>query len=178
MPRLRSGRPPWPRPTRSSTETRARRLAARAAAAARCRARPLARPEPKLEPLPYRCDAGSPHAPHAPGARAARGEPAAGQRTGAGAGTSPAQGRASKPVAPAAPAAPAAPKPGRQLSGQIEGPSVVVDAAQMPKPFSESPLFAELVKQGKLPPVDQRLPQEPPVIKPSHEAGQVSATRT
>src|SRR5438067_3625575 len=82
---------------------------------------------------------------------------------------------AAKPTA-APPAAPAAAKPGRQLIGQLEGPSVVIDAAQFPKTFSEAPMLAELVKQGKLPPVEQRLPEEPLVIKPVHEIGKYGGT--
>jgi peptide/nickel transport system substrate-binding protein len=77
---------------------------------------------------------------------------------------------------PAAAAAPAAAKPGRQLIGQLEGPSVVTDVAQFPKTYSESPIFADLVKQGKLPPVEQRLPEEPLVIKPVHEIGKYGGT--
>jgi len=38
--------------------------------------------------------------------------------------------------------------------------------------FSEAPGLAELVKQGKLPPVEKRLPQEPKVIVPVEEVGQ------
>ncbi len=37
--------------------------------------------------------------------------------------------------------------------------------------FSESPDLAELVKQGKLPPVDQRLPKEPLVVAPIEKIG-------
>src|SRR5712692_2711763 len=94
----------------------------------------------------------------------------------------PAPAAATAPAAPAAPAVanptavPAAAKPGRQLIGQLEGPSVVVDALQMPKTFGESPIFADLVKQGKLPPVEQRLPEEPLVIKPVHEIGKYGGT--
>ncbi|MBV9546460.1 MAG: ABC transporter substrate-binding protein, partial [Chloroflexi bacterium] len=55
----------------------------------------------------------------------------------------------------------AAQTPGRQLIGKLEGPSIVTDAAQLPKKFSEAPALADLVKQGKLPPVEQRLPEEP-----------------
>ena len=32
--------------------------------------------------------------------------------------------------------------------------------------FSEAPQLAELVEQGKLPPVEERLPQEPAVVEP------------
>jgi len=42
--------------------------------------------------------------------------------------------------------------------------------------FSESPVLAELVKQGKLPPVKERLPKEPIVIDPVEEIGQYGGT--
>src|SRR5438105_13992518 len=44
---------------------------------------------------------------------------------------------------PTVASAPAAAKPGRQLIGQLEGPSVVVDTAQMPRRFSEAPALAD-----------------------------------
>ncbi len=37
--------------------------------------------------------------------------------------------------------------------------------------FNEAPALAKLVKAGQLPPVDQRLPKEPPVIKPVDQVG-------
>ena len=42
--------------------------------------------------------------------------------------------------------------------------------------FSEAPMLADLVKQGKLPPVEQRLPQEPLVVAPLEEIGQYGGT--
>jgi len=36
----------------------------------------------------------------------------------------------------------------------------------VPKKFNEAPMLAELVKQGKLPPVEERLPEEPFVVGP------------
>jgi len=93
---------------------------------------------------------------------------------------------AAKPAAPAQPAAAATPagatqpgaatKPGRQLIGKLEGPSVVTDAAQLPRKFAEAPALADLVKQGKLPPFEQRLPEEPLVIQPVHEVGRYGGT--
>ena len=38
--------------------------------------------------------------------------------------------------------------------------------------YNEAPMLAELVKQGKLPPVEKRLPQEPKVMVPVEEIGQ------
>ncbi|HOP95004.1 MAG TPA: hypothetical protein PL130_04460, partial [Dictyoglomaceae bacterium] len=34
------------------------------------------------------------------------------------------------------------------------------------KKYNESPMLAQLVKQGKLPPVEERLPKNPIVVKP------------
>jgi hypothetical protein len=48
---------------------------------------------------------------------------------------------------------------------------VVVDPAQFPKTFKEAPQLAELVKAGKLPPVAERIGQDPLVIKSVHEIG-------
>src|SRR5512132_2265274 len=52
------------------------------------------------------------------------------------------------------------------LIGKLEGPEVVTDAAKAPKTFNEAPALAELVKQGKLPAVAERIGQDPLVIKP------------
>lgn len=43
--------------------------------------------------------------------------------------------------------------------------------AAAPAKFKESPLLADMVKAGKLPPVEQRLPANPRVIKPRESAG-------
>src|SRR5215471_8417564 len=59
-------------------------------------------------------------------------------------------------------------KPGAHLIGKLEGAEVVTDPAQVPKRFSEAPQLAELVKAGKLPPVEQRIGQDPLVVKPLH----------
>lgn len=42
--------------------------------------------------------------------------------------------------------------------------------------YNEAPMLAELVKQGKLPPVEQRLPKNPVVIEPWEEIGQYGGT--
>ena len=68
------------------------------------------------------------------------------------------------------------PKIGTQLIGKLEGPELIRDPAKWPKKFNEAPMLAELVKQGKLPPVEQRVPQEPLVIKPVHEIGRYGGT--
>ena len=68
------------------------------------------------------------------------------------------------------------PKLGAQLIGKLEGPELVLDPAKWPTKFSEAPVLAELVKQGKLPPVEQRVPQEPMVVKPLHGIGRYGGT--
>jgi peptide/nickel transport system substrate-binding protein len=83
-----------------------------------------------------------------------------------------AQQPAAATAAPAAkPAATAEPKIGANLIGKLEGPTVITDAAQFPKTFKEAPALAELVKQGKLPPVAERIGQDPLVVKPLKEIG-------
>jgi len=65
-----------------------------------------------------------------------------------------------------------------QLVGKLEGPEIIRDAAQFPKKFGEAPMLAELVKAGKLPAVDQRLPnpEDLMVFKPLHETGKYGGT--
>src|ERR1700738_5008511 len=63
------------------------------------------------------------------------------------------------------------------LVGKLENPTIVTDPAQWPKKFGEAPALAELVKAGKLPPVEQRIPQEPMVIKPLRSVGKYGGTR-
>src|SRR2546421_4704169 len=62
------------------------------------------------------------------------------------------------------------------LIGKLEGPEVVADPAKFPKTFKEAPQLAELVKAGKLPPVAERIGQDPLVIKPLHEVGRYGGT--
>lgn len=62
------------------------------------------------------------------------------------------------------------------LVGQLEGPTIITDPAQWPKTFQEAPMLTELVKAGKLPSVDQRVPQEPMVLKPLRSAGKYGGT--
>ena len=80
------------------------------------------------------------------------------------------------PAAPAAPTqAPAAPKPAATEALKAAAPTDAPKAAA-PAPaagkFKESPMLAELVKAGKLPPVDQRLPKEPFVVGPGELVGE------
>ena len=62
------------------------------------------------------------------------------------------------------------------LIGEMEGATVLLDPAQWPKSFKEAPMLAEQVKAGKLPPVEQRIPDEPLVLKPVHEIGKYGGT--
>lgn len=57
------------------------------------------------------------------------------------------------------------------LIGTLEGPEVVTDPALFPTTFQEAPQLAELVQAGELPPVQERIGQDPLVIKPVHEVG-------
>src|SRR6185369_9662662 len=67
-------------------------------------------------------------------------------------------------------------KIGTHLIGKLEGPELVLDATKWPKKFAEAPMLAELVKQGKLPPVDKRVPDEPMVVKPLQSIGRYGGT--
>ncbi len=64
-------------------------------------------------------------------------------------------------------------KVGAQYIGKLEGPEIIRDVAKFPKAFKEAPVLAELVKAGKLPPVDKRLPEvaDLMVVKPLREIG-------
>jgi peptide/nickel transport system substrate-binding protein len=62
------------------------------------------------------------------------------------------------------------------LIGKLEGPEVVTDPAKFPKTLSEAPQLAALVKAGKLPPVAERVGQDPLVIKPLREIGKYGGT--
>jgi peptide/nickel transport system substrate-binding protein len=112
----------------------------------------------------------------APAAGAATQPPAAAAQTqaspAAAATTAPAAGAAAKPSADNKPAAAL----GSNLIGKLEGPTIVTDPAQMPKAFKEAPMLADMVKAGKLPPVEQRLPSEPMVLKPLRAIGQYGGT--
>jgi peptide/nickel transport system substrate-binding protein len=83
---------------------------------------------------------------------------------------------AAKPAAAAQPAAkPGEQKLGAQLVGKWEG-GEILQGATRPAKLGESPLLAELVKAGKLPPVEQRVPDEPMVIKPLESIGKYGGT--
>lgn len=78
--------------------------------------------------------------------------------------------------APAAEPKPAAPtavtKPAAPVSKELKSPVVKT----IPKKFNDPPMLAELVKAGKLPPIDQRLPEEPLVVQPFDEIGSYGGT--
>ena len=67
-------------------------------------------------------------------------------------------------------------KLGANLIGKLEGAEVVTDPALIPKTFKEAPQLAELVKAGKLPPVQERIGQDPLVVKPLREIGKYGGT--
>jgi peptide/nickel transport system substrate-binding protein len=75
--------------------------------------------------------------------------------------------------APAAATSTPAPQLGAHLIGKLEGPEIIRDTTRFPQAFKEAPMLAELVKAGKLPPVEQRLPEPADlmVIKPLKEIG-------
>ena len=60
---------------------------------------------------------------------------------------------------------------GGSLMGQLEGPRVVSDFERFPSQFQESPALADLVQQGELPPVQERIGSDPLVIEPVREIG-------
>src|SRR5215510_3792643 len=65
---------------------------------------------------------------------------------------------------------------GANLIGKLEGAEVITDPTKFPKRFKEAPALAELVKAGKLPPVQERIGQDPLVVKPLREIGRYGGT--
>jgi peptide/nickel transport system substrate-binding protein len=83
----------------------------------------------------------------------------------------------STPGGTAAPGgSPAPDTAGKFPLGKLEGATVVVDAARVPKTFKEAPELAALVQQGKLPPVAERIGQDPLVLQPAHGIGRYGGT--
>lgn len=91
--------------------------------------------------------------------------------------------------APAAPTAAPAPKAADPTKAPepTKAPAAAPAATKAPEPtkapaaapasqFKEAPMLAELVKAGKLPPIEKRLPPSPQVIKPIKEVGQYGGT--
>jgi peptide/nickel transport system substrate-binding protein len=62
------------------------------------------------------------------------------------------------------------------LVGKLDGPTIITDKAQWPKVVGEAPQLAALVKEGKLPPVAQRVPSEPLVLRPLRSIGTYGGT--
>src|SRR5206468_8280427 len=83
---------------------------------------------------------------------------------------------AALPLGAALAQGPGEPKLGSQLIGKLEGPELIIDPARWPKKFAEAPLLAEMVKAGKLPPVEKRVPDEPMVVKPLQSLGRYGGT--
>jgi len=77
-------------------------------------------------------------------------------------------------VAPTAAPAAKAPEP-TKAPAPTAAPAAKAEPTKAPAPaaakYKEAPMLAELVKAGKLPPVDQRLPPVPVVIKPLTQVG-------
>ena len=65
---------------------------------------------------------------------------------------------------------------GRYQLGKLEGPEVITDPARFPKSFKEAPELAALVQQGKLPKVEDRIGQDPLVLKPLQGVGKYGGT--
>src|SRR5207253_8254862 len=86
------------------------------------------------------------------------------------------------PAQPTAPAA-AAPKPTTAPPAVAATTAPAAAATAAPKPaaappaqFKEAPQLAQMVKDGKLPPVEKRLPDVPMVVQPIEEIGQYGGT--
>ena len=122
-------------------------------------------------PTPPAAKPAEPAKPAAPAATTAPAKPAEAAKPAADANPTAAPAAAAKPAEAAKPAAgkPEA-KLGAQLIGKIEGPEIQKEAKR-PAKLGEAPMLAELVKAGKLPPVEQRVPEEPLVLKPAREIG-------
>ena len=65
---------------------------------------------------------------------------------------------------------------GQSLIGEIEGPEIIIDSSKWPTSFNEAPDLADLVKQGKLPAVADRVGRDPIVVKPLREIGSYGGT--
>ena len=72
---------------------------------------------------------------------------------------------------PGTPAGPTEEKIGKHLIGKLEGPQTITDSAKFPKQFKEAPALEQLAKAGKLPPVKERIGEDPLVLKPLREIG-------
>src|SRR2546422_201209 len=66
--------------------------------------------------------------------------------------------------------------PGGARTFPVEITIIKPHPAKLPKSLKEAPQLAELVKAGKLPPVAERVGQDPVVIKPLREVGKYGGT--
>jgi peptide/nickel transport system substrate-binding protein len=64
---------------------------------------------------------------------------------------------------------------GSQLIGELQGPTVLVDAPR-PENLKQAPMLDALVADGTLPPVEERVPLEPLVIQPLEGIGTYGGT--
>lgn len=65
----------------------------------------------------------------------------------------------------------------KEYTAQVTSAPLVLDASVLKnRTFGEAPLFAEKVKRGDLPPVSERLPDNPLVVVPLDEIGQYGGT--
>ncbi|MDP8921637.1 MAG: ABC transporter substrate-binding protein, partial [Chloroflexota bacterium] len=80
----------------------------------------------------------------------------------------PATGAAAKPAA-------ATDRPERHFIGQWEGPTIL-DEATRPAKLGQARMLAQMVWAGQLPPAEQRVPEEPMIVKPLHEIGKYGGT--
>ncbi|HIC88101.1 MAG TPA: ABC transporter substrate-binding protein [Anaerolineae bacterium] len=76
---------------------------------------------------------------------------------------------------PAPPPAKATPTPAPAVAAATPTPAPAAPAAP-PAKYNEAPMLAELVKAGELPPVDERLPEEPVVVDVVESVGQYGGT--
>jgi peptide/nickel transport system substrate-binding protein len=70
----------------------------------------------------------------------------------------------------------AAQRLGRYEIGRVESAELITDPARFPTSFKEAPELAALVQQGKLPPVGERIGQDPLVLQPVHSIGTYGGT--
>jgi glucose/arabinose dehydrogenase len=75
------------------------------------------------------------------------------------------------PTAAAATKAPEAEAPAEEVTEEAEA----TEEVAAPAKYSESPMMAALVAEGKLPPVEERLPEEPLVVTPLEKVGKYAA---
>ncbi len=74
------------------------------------------------------------------------------------------------------PAEPTATKAAEATAGPTAEATATKEEAAAPGKYKESPMLAERVAAGELPPVDERVPEEPMVIEPYESIGQFGGT--